>query len=171
MSGLLAIWGLLRRVPMWVWLVLALAGYVGALHWRAGQAEQLAAQHAARADAAEATAHQLASARDAEAALNTATRKAADDYRTRLAQARRTADLVRDERDRLLVAVDQAPAACAAGASAATAGGTDGAAVLRVVVRECTAALSQVAEAADACDARLSGLQAYVRAVVPPAQP
>ena len=157
---------LLRRVPLWAWLVLAMAAYVAHLHWRAAQSAQEAADALARATAAESAANHLAAARDTEAALNAAARKVTDDYQARLAHTRRTADAVRDERARLLVAVDQAAAAGTACPSAAPASAPDGAAGLRVVVGQCAAALSQVAEAADACDARLSGLQAYVRATI-----
>lgn len=170
---LTAAFAILRAVPWRVWaalaLLLALVGMAAALRHQtrvlADQRAQTAAQ-AARAERAEATAAAEAAARASEAAINDATRRAADAYRARLAQTRRDADAVRDERDRLLVAVDATgTGACAAGAAASAPGGADGAAGLREVVRQCVGALAQVAEAADASESRLSGLQDYVRAV------
>lgn len=164
---------ILRAVPWRVWaalvLLLAALGMAAALRHQtrvlADQRAQTAAQ-AARADRAEATAAAEAAARASEAAIADAARRSADAYRARLAQTRRDADAVRDERDRLLDAVDATgPAACAAGGAASAPGGADAAAGLQVVVRECAAALSRVAAAADDADARLSGLQDYVRAV------
>ena len=149
---------LLRAVPAWLWVVAACLAWGGIQHHRAASAGQRALLQAQAAAAAQANAASQAAAREREAAIADATRRSADAYRSRLAQTRRDADAVRDERDRLLVAVDAAAPACPAASAAATAGGADGAAGLRIVVRECAAALSQVAAAADAADARLSGL-------------
>lgn len=160
-----AILALLGRLPILLWPLLAVVAFAGWQHWCLGQAVEREAEATQRATAAEANAAAQAAARASEAAMNEATRKAADAYRARLAQTRRDADSVRDERDRLLVAVDAAPAACPAGEGASAPGRVDGAANLRIVVRECVAALQEVAAAADVVEGRLSGLQDYVRAI------
>lgn len=156
-----------RGVPVWVWALVA------CLIWGGFNFHRAKTQTAARAVAEQAAAVQAvaaaeqAKAREREAELNEATRKAANAYRSDLARRAAAAAAVRADRDRLLDAVAATPGACAATPGAAAASGIDGAAALRVVVRECTAALSQVAEAADAADARLIGLQDYVRATRP----
>lgn len=159
--------GVAKAVPVWVWALVACVAWGGFNFHRAKT------QTAARAVAEQAAAVQAvaaaeqAKAREREAELNEATRKAADAYRSDLARRAAAAAAVRADRDRLLDAVAATPGTCAAAPGAAAASGIDGAAALRVVVRECTAALSQVAEAADAADARLIGLQDYVRATRP----
>lgn len=163
----------LHAIPWRLWaalgLVLVVVGLGAVMRHQAARLADQQAQTAAatvRAERAEAIAAAEAEARASEAAINDATRRAADAYRARLAQTRRDADAVRDERDRLLVAADAAAgAACAAGAAASAPGRADGAAQLRLVVGQCAAALSQVAAAADAAESRLSGLQDYVRAL------
>lgn len=153
-----------RGIPIWVWALVACLAWGGYQHHRAGaQATKRAAAEKAAAVQAVAAAEQ-AKARAQEQAWTTATLEAADAYRSNLALAQRRAAAVRTERDRLFDAVAASPGTCAAAPGAAAASGTDATAALRVVVRECATALSQVAEAADAGDARLSGLQAYIRA-------
>ena len=158
---------LLRAVPVWAWALVALLAWGGVQHKRASY------QTAKRAEAEQAAAVQAtaaaeqAKAREREAALSEATRKAADAYRSDLAKRQASAAAVRADLDRLRDAVAASPAG-APGASASAASGTDGTAGLRIVVRECAAALSQVAAAADTCDARLAGLQDYVRAIQEP---
>lgn len=156
-----------RGIPIWVWALVACLAWGGYQHHRAGtQATKRAAAEKAAAVQAVAAAEQ-AKARAQEQAWTTATLEAADAYRSNLALAQRRAAAARTDRDRLLDAVAAAPSACAAAPSAAAASGIDGAAALRVVVRECAAALQTVAEAADASDARLSGLQSYIKAIKP----
>lgn len=160
-----ALLAMARGVPFWVWALVAALAWGGINHQRAGsQAEKRAAAEKAAAVQAVAAAEQ-AKAREREAELSDATRKAADAYRSDLARRAAAAAAVRADRDRLLDAV--ASGTCPAAPGAAAASGIDGSAALRVVVRECTTALSQVAEAADASDARLKGLQDYVRATRP----
>jgi len=162
-----ALLAMVRGVPFWVWALVAALAWGGINHQRAGsQAEKRAAAEKAAAVQAVAAAEQ-AKAREREAELNEATRKAADAYRSDLARRTAAAAAVRADRDRLLDAVAAAPGTCAAAPGAAAASGIDGSAALRVVVRECAAALQTVAEAADAADARLIGLQDYVRATRP----
>jgi len=167
MGFLAPVWAVLRGAPVLVWVVIA------CLAWGGYQRHNAKTQTAARAAAEKAAAVQAvaaaeqAKAREREAELSEATRKAADAYRSDLARRAAAAAAVRADRDRLFDAVAATTGTCAATPGAAAASGTDGAAALRVVVRECTAALSQVAEAADAADARLIGLQDYVRATRP----
>lgn len=158
---------LLRAVPIWVWALVACLAWGGIQHKRATYqtAKRAAAEQAAAVQAVAAA--EQAAAREREAALSEATRKAADAYRAELSRRAAAAAAVRADRDRLLDAVATTAGASAPGAGASAASGADGAAGLRVVVRECAAALSQVAASADACDARLMGLQDYVKAIQP----
>lgn len=158
---------ILRGVPLWVWVLVACVAW-GGFNFQRAKTQTAARAVAEQAAAVQAVAAaEQAKAREREAELSEATRKAADAYRSDLARRAAAAAAVRADRDRLLDAVAAAPGTCAATSGAAAASGIDGAAALRVVVRECTAALSQVAEAADASDARLRGLQSYIRAIQP----
>ncbi len=161
---------LLRAVPWWAWMVVAIAAW-GAWQRHSAtvatrQAEQAKASAAAHAAAAAAERR----ARDLEQAYTANVRSAADAYATNMQQARAAADRARSGLDGLRHAVAAIPA-CPAASDPTPTGRTDATAGLRLVVGECAAVLSQVAEAADACDARLTGLQGYVRATQPPKDP
>jgi signal transduction histidine kinase len=162
-----AVLALLRGVPVLVWVVVVALVWGGIQHRRAGSQAKARAVAEQAAAVAAATEQAQAAAREREQALSEATRKAADDYRTTLAAAQRRAAGLRDERDRLLDAVAATPQACPARPGAAAASGVDGTAGLRIVVAECITALQQVAEAADTSDAKLRGLQDYVKATRP----
>ena len=163
--------GILRGVPILVWVVVA------CLAWGGYQRHNAKAQTAARAQAEQAAAVQAtaaieqAKAREIEHKLSTAAQEAADAYRSDLAKAQRSAAVARTERDRLLDAVAAAPGGCPAGPPSAAASGVDGAAGLRIVVRECSAALQEVAAAADASDARVMGLQGYITSALQVCRP
>lgn len=165
MIALKPILGLLKVIPVWVWVVAFALAWGGWQRHRAISATEAKAQAEQAAAVSAATAEAEAQAREREHALNTQAKEAADAYRANEARLRRDAAAVRTERDRLLHAVDSA--VCPASPSASATGGADAAAGLREVVRQCVGALAQVAAAADASDARLTGLQDYVRAVVP----
>jgi len=159
--------GIFKAAPFWVWAIVVAMAWggvqrVNATHQatKRAAAEQAAAVHAVAAT-------EQAKARQREAALSEATRKAADAYRSDLARRSAAAAAVRADRDRLLDAVAAAPGACPSGAGASAPSGADGAAALRLVVRECAAAVQALAETADNNAARLKGLQDYVRAIQP----
>jgi predicted membrane metal-binding protein len=161
-----AVLGALRRVPPWLVIVVAVLAWGGVQRWQAKRHATAAAQatQAAQQQAAAASAER--DAREREHTAAEAARKAADAYSQNLRRVQGAAVAARTERDRLLIAADAAASApCAARTPGAAASGSDGAAALRVVVGECATALSAVAEAADACDARLTALQAWAREV------
>lgn len=162
---------LLRAVPWWAWLAIALAAWGSWQRHTATvatrQAEQAKASAALRAAAAQAERQ----ARQLEQTYTANVRSAADAYATNMQAARAAADRARVGLDGLRVAAATAPAACPAASDPTASGRADGAAGLRRVVAECAAALQEVAAAADAADTRVSGLQAYIRAIgaAPPA--
>ena len=160
-----AVLALARGIPVWAWALAAALAWGGIQHHRATTHTRAQAQAEQRAAVEAATAAAQADARAREHEMSTRAEEAADAYRFRLAAARRAADSARGERERLLDATAGAAAGCRAAPSASAPGGVDDAAELRVVVRECAAALYQVAEAADAGDSRIAGLQAYIRAI------
>lgn len=153
-----------RGVPVWVWALVACVAW-GGFNFHRAKTQTAARAAAEQAVAVQATAAiEQAKAREVEHKLNTAAQEAADAYRFDLAKAQRSAAVARTERDRLLDGVAAAPGGCPTGPPSAPASGVDGAASLRIVVRECTAALSEVAAAADTADARVRGLQDYIKA-------
>ncbi len=160
-----------RGVPVWVWALVACVAW-GGFNFHRAKTQTAARAAAEQAAAVQATAAiEQAKAREVEHKLNTAAQEAADAYRSTLAQAQRSAAVARTERDRLLDGIASAPGGCPAGPSAAATSGADGAAASRVVVRECSAALQEVAAAADTSDARVIGLQSYIRTVLAECRP
>ena len=155
----------LGAISLRTWLVIGAVAAAGWLVHSNRVARDAAAEAKASAAAHAAAAEAQAQARQREQELVSAAQEVQDDYRKKLAGAQRAAAAARTDRERLLDAVAAAQA-CPAGSSPAAAGGTDGGAGLRVVVGECAAALSQVAEVADATAARLIGLQSYTRQIL-----
>lgn len=154
-----------RAVPVWAWALAACLAWGGFQRYRATTATKAAAVAEQRAAVEKATAEAEALARQAEQQWAANVRSAADAYTANLTRARAGADAARSELDRLRAVVSGTAAAPASGAAsgAAAAGGSDGAAGLRVVVGQCAAALQALAGTADQCEARVKGLQDYVR--------
>ena len=150
----------LRLVPVWAWALAAALAWGG---WQRHHAHALAVQQQAQA-AATASAQLAASerARQIEQQSAAAAQKAADDYAHRAQTARAAAAGARTELDRLR---DTLTAAGPAPEAASAAGRADDTGRARLVVGECAGALTTVAAAADACEAQLTGLQDYVRAL------
>ena len=144
----------LRAVPIWAYALVALLTWGGWQRHVATTATRAAEQAVAqqRVDAA---------ARAQEFEFADKARKAADEYRTNLAHVSRSAGAASAALGGLL---DSLPGAIAAAASAATTGRIDGSTNVGLVVGQCVRTVQTVAEAADACEQRLSGLQAYVKA-------
>lgn len=155
---------ILRGVPVWAWAIAAALAWGGFQHHRAAISTKAAAVAEQRAAVEAATAQAEAGARAREHEITTNAERAADGYRANLAAAQRAAAGTRIELDRLRDAVGSAPA-CRAGSAAGTPGGTDGADALRLVVGECSRALSAMAEVADDRQARVTGLQDYIKAI------
>jgi hypothetical protein len=132
--------------------------------WGAGSVQTrwdaVEAQRAAQALEAEREARRIEQARASKV------QEVTDVYAERARRDRGVAVSARADLERLRNAVANVIAGRASSPTAA--GGADGAARAGIVVGECAAALSEVAEAADVCEARLSGLQSYVRAVTQP---
>lgn len=168
---LLAAWSIARRIfaalPWWAWAAVALLAWGGWQRHTATVATRQAEQAKAGAALHQAAAQAERQARELEQTYTANVRSAADAYAQNMRTARAAAGAARVGLDSLRDAVAAAPA-CPAASDPAAAGRTDATADLRVVVGECTAALSQVAEVADACDARVTGLQDYIRAIQPP---
>ena len=102
-----------------------------------------------------------ASAREAGTKFANAAREASSAYARNTSAARRAADAARSERDRLLDSIAAAPAASAPAAAC----GTDDAAGLRQVLRECSGAIQELAAVADEDANRLNALQQWVKEV------
>lgn len=158
---------LLGRLPIWAWAIAALLAWGG---WNRLQARHAAADAAAAAASARDHAAAAQGEREARAIEQQRARVAqekADAYARERQRAAAAAADARTELDRLRDALAAASAAGAASSPAGSAGGADGASRARLVVGECSAALHAVAEAADTCDAKLTGLQEWVRGVLP----
>lgn len=162
--------GLLRVVPIWAWALAAILAWGGWQKHRAERSTKAAAVAEQRAAVEAATAEAERQARAQEQEFADRARSAADAYSKQVAEVRASAGRARVGLDSLRDAISAAPA-CPASPAAAAASGVDATAGLRIVVRECAAALSQVAEAADASDARLTALQQYIKAIQPDAAP
>ncbi|RTL06511.1 MAG: hypothetical protein EKK62_12845 [Acidimicrobiia bacterium] len=153
----------LRIVPVWVWIVAACLAWGGWQRHRATSATKAAAVAEQRAAVEAATSEAERAARAQEQAYAENARAAADAYAANLERSRAAAGAARSELDRLRVAVAAAGSASGPAPSASAPGRSDGATQLRLVVGECAAALSEVAAHADRCEARVRGLQDYVR--------
>lgn len=165
-----AVLGILRVVPIWAWVLAAMLAWGGWQKHRAERSTKAAAVAEQRAAVEAATAEAERQARAQEQDFADRARSAADAYSKQVAEVRASAGRARVGLDSLRDAV-AATTVCPAASNPAAAGRTDGAAGLRIVVGECAAALSQVAEAADASDARLKALQDYIRATQPKVNP
>ncbi len=139
---------------------LALALACGVQTFRIGALkEEAATQKAALATAQAQAEHE---AREREQQMADGARKAADDYSKNVARVRAGADGARTELDRLRDAIASSPA----GAASAPACGSDDASRARTVVGQCAATLQTLAGTADQCEARLTGLQDYIRGIM-----
>lgn len=156
---------LLRVVPPLVWVVVACLAWGGWQRHRAISATKAAAVAEQRAAVEAATSEAERKAREQEQTYADNARTAADTYAANLKRARASGDAARRELNVLfdLVASPASPGGAASGAVPGR--GADDTAALRVVVGECAAALSQVAEVADDREAHVKGLQDYIRAI------
>lgn len=167
MIPLAPVLSVLRVVPVWAWALAACLAWGGWQRHRATSATKAAAVAEQRAAVEAATSEAERAARAQEQTYAENARQAADAYAANLERSRAAAGAARGELDRLRVAVAAVGPTCGPASSASAASQPDGTAALRLVVGECAAALSTVAEAADDRGARLKALQDYVRAVGP----
>lgn len=165
---------LLGLVPTgWLW---GAAGLAGAALAGALGVQTLRLEHARR-DAAEMQAAWAAdrqraefAAREIEHAAAVAVKGANDAKDRELARVRAAAADTRGELGRLRDALAAAGGG-AAPQDAAALVGLDDAARARAVVGECAQSLAALAETADACEARVTGLQGYILAITPAPEP
>lgn len=132
----------------------------GAQTFRIGALKEEAAAKDAALAAATATAER--EAREREQSMADAARKASDAYQANVNRVRASADGARTELERLRDAIASAGPAPANPASAA---GTDDATRARFVAGQLANVAAQAAAAADTCEIRLTGLQAYVKGI------
>lgn len=156
---------LLRVVPVWAWALAACLAWGGWQRHRATSATKAAAVAEQRAAVEAATSEAERKAREQEQTYAENARTAADAYAANLKRARASGDAARRELGVLFDMVSGPTPPGGAASDAAPGRGADDAAALRVVVGECAAALSKVAEAADDREARVKGLQDYIRAI------
>ncbi len=154
-----------RVVPVWAWALAALLAWGAFQKHRATSATRAAAAAEQSAAVQASAAEGERQARQLEQTYATNVRSAADAYADNLRRARAAASDTRSELERLRDATAAAAPSCAASPGAAAASGADGAAGLRSVLGSCAQSLQQLAEAADADAARVTALQAYVRAI------
>lgn len=147
---------LLKAIPIWVYAIVILLAYGTYQYKRAEAKTKLAAE----ATAAEALQRQE---REAEFKLSTVARESADAYAKNLATVESSRDRTGAELDRLRRTIASNRAV---GASATATGKPDGAATAERVVEECAGTLKEVATDVERSDAKVIGLQSYVRNVL-----
>lgn len=162
-----AILALAGRAPVLVCVLAAMLAWGGWNRWQAQRHEAAAAVATANARAQAEAVRLERQAREIEQQRATKAQEQADAYAKQRRMDAAAAAGARAELDRLRDALASVPGPSAAASDAAAASGVDGAAGARIVVRECAATAVALAEAADACEARLSGLQGWVRAMIP----
>lgn len=145
-------------------IFLALFVFAGVQTFRLNAAQEEIARD--KLQAAEAIAAAQAHAREVETQWADGTRKAAETYARNLDIAKRGADGARSELDSLRDVLAAAPGGTPADPIAASR--ADEAARARYVVGQLAGAAAKVAAAADECEARLEGLQDYVKAITKP---
>lgn len=158
----------IRLVPVWVWITIALLAWGGWNRHRATTATKAAAAAEQRAAVEAATSEAERKERQKEQQYAENARLAAEAYSANLSKVRASGDAARRELGVLLDMVSKPTApASGAGSSPPASGGTDEATKLRTVLGECARAIQTVAEAADSDAARLKGLQDYVKSIKP----
>lgn len=181
-----------RKVPVWAWVLVAvavLAGVAAAVQTlRVGALQvELGQEVAAHAETRSARDEQLAlmertareagdAEREKERLKNQANAKVNDDAREQIVRAHAAADRVRSEREQLRTQLAEVRADTAGGDQssadpAACRRAHASAAVLGELFEQCTGRYEAVAAAAGGLAAQVSGLQAYVREVVHGGEP
>lgn len=159
--------GLLRAVPVWAWALAALLAWGAFQKHRATSATEQSERAKAAAVIATKTAEAEKAEREREFQFAEATRKAADAYAKNVARQQAAAAGARADLDSLRDAIASAPGPACPASSAARGPDADGA--FRELFGSCAANLQALAQEADRLEAKLTGLQDYVRSVTPPA--